>query len=338
MTPTDTADFINQSLDPASCFLCSAPLTRANRSEEHVFPKWLLRRCNLWDSEMVLLNRTVIRYRSLTIPCCKACNSGPLAALEQQMSGAFTQGAAAVRAIDQQRLFFWLAKFFYGLVFLELTLPRDRAQPSDGSILDPEILRAYAVHHLLLRGLAQPVRCNQFPASIFVFDALTFDEPKANFDYFDAFDIPFLSVRVGSVFVVACLQDWGAVKSLRFAPHTPVVIGRGLRLHLLQCLELTAYLYYQLKLFDRVPKLVIGENPTGQFDVFVLPLQGLTAKPLFREADLEVYSRIFIQLFNEKLALRLEVTSGVPTTLTYQSRPLQAPARLDWIPDGWEPQ
>ncbi|MFW9880988.1 MAG: hypothetical protein ACFFG0_48620 [Candidatus Thorarchaeota archaeon] len=43
------------------CFLCGRRLGDAD-SREHIFPRWLLRRFNLWDSELVLLNRTKIKY------------------------------------------------------------------------------------------------------------------------------------------------------------------------------------------------------------------------------------------------------------------------------------
>ena len=58
----------------STCFLCSAPLRAKNRSDEHVFPKWLLQRFNLWDLKLSLLNGTDISYKQLTIPCCKTCN------------------------------------------------------------------------------------------------------------------------------------------------------------------------------------------------------------------------------------------------------------------------
>ena len=57
------------------CFLCGSDLKSENYSVEHIFPKWLQNKFRLWNQELILLNGTAIKYRRLTIPCCKNCNS-----------------------------------------------------------------------------------------------------------------------------------------------------------------------------------------------------------------------------------------------------------------------
>ena len=64
------------------CFLCGARLDGSNYSEEHVFPKWLLREAKLWNETAHQLNATLLPYRQCVIPCCVPCNSGPLSSLE----------------------------------------------------------------------------------------------------------------------------------------------------------------------------------------------------------------------------------------------------------------
>ena len=39
------------------CFLCGEPLTKENNSDEHVFPKWLQHKFNLWEKESRQNNR-----------------------------------------------------------------------------------------------------------------------------------------------------------------------------------------------------------------------------------------------------------------------------------------
>lgn len=329
-------EFTEQSLDPSACFLCGKSLTPENRSDEHVFPKWLLRRYDLWNERMTLLNWQLMRYSALRISCCRPCNNNELAGLEEEVSTAFAAGVAGVRALPQQRLFLWLAKFFYGLVFREMTLHRDIRDPAAGSIVDDEILRVYAIHHLLLRAIRMNVECNEFPASIFIFEALTYDDPKANFDYFDAFDVPFVSIRIGSVLVVAALQDWGALSmgmDLEASPHFEM--ARQVSLHMIQCLELTVFLYYWMKEFDRVPKLVIGKDSDGGWHVSVLPLQGMTSKPLFRSWNSERYTSLIQQYFYLKIGLKIMSPTGPPTALADGDQPIQAPPDPDWLPHTW---
>ena len=67
--PFDQMTFTND-----RCFLCGELLTDVNRSKEHVYPKWLQNKFNLWNASLILLNNTPIRYKDLTIPCCKRCN------------------------------------------------------------------------------------------------------------------------------------------------------------------------------------------------------------------------------------------------------------------------
>ena len=67
--PFDQMTFTND-----RCFLCGELLTDDNRSKEHVYPKWLQNKFNLWNASLILLNNTPIRYKDLTIPCCKRCN------------------------------------------------------------------------------------------------------------------------------------------------------------------------------------------------------------------------------------------------------------------------
>jgi hypothetical protein len=158
----DVADFTKQALDPNVCFLCARALDEVSRSREHVFPKWLLERCELWDAELSLLNRTTIPYRQLTIACCKECNNEQLAPLEAEVGAAFAAGPDEVRNLDPDRLFVWLAKFYYGLLFRELTLFLERSDPAQGAIVTEELLREYGIHHLLMRRLLGHVEWNVF--------------------------------------------------------------------------------------------------------------------------------------------------------------------------------
>ena len=48
--------FEDMSFTYNKCFLCGILLGDAD-TKEHLFPKWLLRRYNLWDAEIVLLNK-----------------------------------------------------------------------------------------------------------------------------------------------------------------------------------------------------------------------------------------------------------------------------------------
>jgi hypothetical protein len=331
----DTAEFTRQALNPNVCFLCARELDETNRTREHVFPKWLLERCALWDAELSLLNRTSIRYRHLTIACCTQCNNERLAPLESEIAAAFAEGPEAVRNLDPDRLFVWLAKFYYGLLFRELTLLLTRSDLAQGPIVTEELLREYGIHHLLMRRLLGEVEWNEFPATIFVFEALRGEPPSINFDYFDAFDAPFLCLRIDRVFLSAFLQDFGTVRQLGVEDGPRLSAARKLKLHPFQCGELMALFYTVLKLQERPPKIVVGKTQSV-WQVNVMPLGGLTQASPFADWNPELFRRVFEQLFLSKFRLPIKGSPGEPSFL-FDSRgqPLQAPA-ADWAPSTWD--
>jgi hypothetical protein len=102
--------------DGTSCFVCGG----LAESREHVIPKWLQHRFDLWNEELRLPNGTTIPYRQLTIPACKKCNSEVFGALELRVQ----QGTASDSDIWK-----WANKIHYGLGFTDRFLDWDRKHP-----------------------------------------------------------------------------------------------------------------------------------------------------------------------------------------------------------------
>lgn len=333
---TSRDEFIAQALNPAVCFLCGIGVDDKTRSREHVFPRWLLHRHGLWDARLTLLNGETIPYRQLTITCCTTCNNEYLSRLEDEVGAAFAGGPESVRALPEERLFLWLAKFYYGLVFRELTLRLDVRDPDQGMIVDEELLRQYSLHHLLLRRLLGIVDWNEFPASMFVFDALHSEDRALSFDYFDALDGPFVCVRSGPTFVVGFLQDFGAVHGLGIEDGPRLAAARRLRLHPMQCVELMALFYTVLKSRERVPKFVIGKHE-DRFQVMVMPQGGLSGRSPFKPFDEDLFFAVLARFFAVRFDIDIGVTEQHRPTLLISSRgdPIQAPS-ADWMPQVWD--
>lgn len=126
-----------QSITHNNCFLCAKKLNEKNRTLEHVFPKWLQHRHDLWNQKLILPNTTGIPYRLITIPCCKKCNGGYLSKLEKQIKAAFESGYDAVSALPKIRLYQWLQLFSYKLLYKDISLLADRRNPDLGTIFSP---------------------------------------------------------------------------------------------------------------------------------------------------------------------------------------------------------
>lgn len=143
--------FSDLQTDDDSCFLCGTrnkPIT-----QEHVFPKWLQNRYDLWNQTLSLLNETTIQYRNLQIPCCSTCNREELSRLENAISAAISSGFEAVATLDKRQLYFWAGKLYFGVLRKEITLLQERSDPGSGNILPEDSLRHFSELHLFLQGI-----------------------------------------------------------------------------------------------------------------------------------------------------------------------------------------
>lgn len=291
----------DQAFDNKRCFLCGTLLDDENSADEHVFPQWLLRRCELWNQKLTLLNRTDIPYAQIKIPCCFTCNNIHLSPIENRVGQAFKSGPEAVRALDRTDLFVWLSKVYYGLLILELNLVADRADPGAGNIMIPEWVERFKMHHMLMQVARGVVRWqpNSFPASIFVFECQVPNDVRQTFDYRDSLYFPFLSIRIGNVGIIASLQDWGSMEHTIEIPMFDA--ARRTVLHPQQWRQIHAMSLYTVSLFDRTPShITLQRGPN--IEIVTLPIAGLSGKPLFREFVLGDYAQALAEALEQPIS------------------------------------
>jgi hypothetical protein len=280
----------DQAFTKDRCFLCGTKLGDSNRTDEHVFSQWIQRRCDLWNQRLTLLNGTKIPYSQVKIPCCFTCNNIHLSPIEKRVQKAFSEGPIAVRSLDPVDLFVWLSKIYYGLLVLELFLSADRSDAASESILSPEWVEQFRMHHMLMQVARGVVRWQptQFPASIFVFETQIPKKVRLAFDYRDSLFFPFLSIRVGDTAIIAALQDWGSMKNTLDIPMFNA--AKQIALHPQQWRQMHAMGIYMTSLFDRTPSHITlhGESVV---EIITLPLGGLSGKPLFRDFVVDDYAQ-----------------------------------------------
>lgn len=198
-------------LTEAECFLCANPIIDGHYTQEHVIPAWVQRRHSLWNQRLVLLNGTDMPYRQLTVPCCDDCNRNRLRPIEDSLCQTVDVGHKAVKAIPGERLFLWLSKIFFGILYKELFLLLDRSDPTGPAIITPEFLRQYKIQRFFLQQAREKVRLVDFsPGSVFVFPMQPLPRPEQEWDLCDNVDTQFIGCRVGKVALFACLGDGGA--------------------------------------------------------------------------------------------------------------------------------
>jgi hypothetical protein len=196
------------------CFLCRRELNSTDLlTREHVFPRWLQNRYQLWEKQLGLLNHTRINYRQLVIPCCAACNQEHLSRLEHLVRGGVARGFDEFRRIDPRRLHQWLAKIFFGLLFRELSLKLDQADPHSDSIVDLDMINSYSVVRMFLQGIRLDVTTEGPPEpwSVFLCRTAPGADVASDFDYLDNVACV-AGIRMSEVGAIVCFDDAGIVK------------------------------------------------------------------------------------------------------------------------------
>lgn len=270
------------------CFLCGCLLTDKNKTEEHVIPKWLQRKFNLWNQNIILLNGTNFPYRYLTIPCCFECNNRHLEPLEKRILNAFNSGFESFSKLEPEVLFLWLGKIYFGILYKELFVKIDRTDPASEMIHGPGFLDKFYAHFLFLQGIRKQHKFKDFfPASIFLFKTKVPESIHDQWDFRDSYGTLFISMRMGEIGVVCVLQDGQSTQQF----ENDIYKYCKSPLHPLQFSEISAEIYYKAHLMNRIPKY-INVQRDDLVESMQLSLQGLSTHPIFDKWDDDEYAKI----------------------------------------------
>jgi hypothetical protein len=104
---------ISDIVEGSCCFICGAERDAVSFNDEHVIPDWILRRFELHGRQIQIPNRNLLRYGSLTVPCCVDCNTQMGDLFEKPMRALFAGGFEAVshelKTHGPWALFSWMA-------------------------------------------------------------------------------------------------------------------------------------------------------------------------------------------------------------------------------------
>lgn len=275
--------------DDACCFLCGS--SDGTVTLEHVFPKWLQKRFNLWDQSVGLLNGTEIPYRQLTVPCCSRCNSEDLSRLEGVVSSAVKSGYKACSSLNERLLYLWAGKLYFGILRKEVTLAADRSSEHSGSILPEESLKSFSELHLFLQGIRGKHEFQgRHPYSVFVFNLHDVGDPS-NFGFRDSLFHMTLGLRMGDVGIIVALGDAGLTNA-SFSPIAKDLAGR--KIHPIQFDEIYAKVLYQASLL-KGGVIYVTEQAVGAQPAKTLILDG----GYKAEWSLEEYSKVLRPILSD---------------------------------------
>ena len=292
-------------IDYDHCFLCWTPLTDTNRTDEHVFPKWLQRDFKLFDQRLTLPNKTWMAYRSVRIPCCRECNNNTLSRLEDEIGSGVRAGFETFRHTPKLKQFQWLQCLLYKMLYRDMSLLQDRANPASGTMTSATDLSSLRLSHVFLRSIDRDVSFkNFFPASLYLVRVKTSADVALNFDYVDSIPDQCLGIRMNDIGIIAALRD-GALQEQIVQPL------RGLldkEFNPVQFRNLFAKVLYQQTLFTDPLNYVV--NPIGDESLEVEAVfkdsKEFGGSFVYRSGDPEGYGQVLSQVIGSTVdALRL---------------------------------
>lgn len=237
------------------CFVCDEMLNETNRTEEHIYPKWLQRKFNLYNQKISLLNGTFINYRNLKVPCCKACNEKMSAKIEKPMEQAVEGGYENFENIDRNIVFQWLNKLSYGILYKEAMLLRERGIIEGGYIVPHEIANELHMKYVFLISVINDTEYIYSPYSLLVFKVKK-NEKNPYWGY-DGFMHPVLCMNMNDIGIIAHLQD-NKFNEDFFKENEKMNDLLSRELHVMQFREVCARFLYKSSLFIRNPAYIVS--------------------------------------------------------------------------------
>jgi len=241
-------------VDPDLCFLCNQ---RPSTTEEHVFPRWLQRDFDLWNKRVGLLNETMFKYGSLTVPACQRCNTIYLREIEDRVCDSVREGYHIAKHLGDMTVFQWLGKIFLGLLVKQTQLKLNLSDPNDTrTILSTNLFKGINTLRKWLSSVYRPVTFEK-PLPWVTYVLHMQDEP-ISFNYCDSISELSFMIQMGNVGIILVAMDHLARADKSSANHqlhdrlTEVTYGRLIRdqikdhpLHPLQLIELYCRITYQ---------------------------------------------------------------------------------------------
>jgi hypothetical protein len=167
-------------------------------SVEHVVPRWLQRRFDLWNQALVLPNGTTLPYRQVTVPVARAHNA-KFGAIESRIS----QGD-----LIADELYLWALKIHIGLLYRDARLRVRQSDPTSSTLLDlsvfsSEVLFFRQVYDVWRSGL----KTKPFPFGSTI--VLKVPELADRFDFFHSLATGVVGICLGKAFLLVFLWDQG---------------------------------------------------------------------------------------------------------------------------------
>lgn len=222
--------------DNSRCFFTGVPV--AEDEQITVFPEWLMKRYQLENQYLGMLNWNKEKYGQLKVPCSLEAQK-TIHILEEKMAKAFEAGYDEVVRLDKNLIFVWAARILCGLLFYEIKYGKELGSKKGREFpVSPLLTRKYSDLMMMVQSLFYPITWEGSPYSIAIKKV---DYSKDGFNFRDETRRLNFSLGMLNFGIVLCLQDRGEVS--RFNQDVLEKIGDAV-LHPIQFEELCARFIY----------------------------------------------------------------------------------------------
>lgn len=303
--------FERLSFSKQNCFLSGEKLQHSEE-EISVFPHWLMQEYELQDKHFKLLDESMSTYGHMKLPCSTSINKRILEPLEEEIKTAFLNGYDTVSKLPEIKLFQWIAKMVYGILFNEIRIGimQQRAKGEE-FIFSQSLVHKFGNLHLMLQSLSQPIEFEgNYPWSIRVFKI---ESKQDLFNYRDEINTLTYSLAMKDFGIIACLQDNGtnAIYHKEILTQT-----ENKTLHPAQFEEVCARFFYSNYLFNRLPEYNIMPTNEAIF-IEAMPLRGMSNKPLFDNWQNKTYAQVLENFWKPWGILLFEILKDPENPLSH---------------------
>ncbi|UOR04869.1 hypothetical protein MUN82_18235 [Hymenobacter aerilatus] len=278
---------------PEQCFLCGTPTTPPTDTVP-VFAPWLMKRYQLADRPIRLLDQSITTYQNLTISCCARCRTQYVEPLETQVAEAAAAGLDGLRALPEKTLFLWLGKMFYGVLVTELlTELNPLIKPRYPLAENAQMFRRFQAYFQTLQALRVPIEFDDFaPASVFIVETDA-AQPALPFEYDDDLTTMVFSIKLDNAVITSCLVDNGIIRQAMRGIYQQAQRP----LHPAQIAEFKARVYYAAYLFNVVPDYYTRPVQAGDDHVVMDTLIDDVTGPVFNPWDNSGYGQALLEMW-----------------------------------------
>lgn len=258
--------FDNLHLDNYTCFLSGDDVRSTDKIT--IFPEWFMARFELTEKRFRMMDKiNELAYKDLTLPCSPTVKE-KFDVLEKEIELAFSQGYEAMRTLDQHKLYIWMGKIVYGLLYHDLRIEKKLKERQGAEfVLADELKERYSVFHLFLQSFISPIKfTGELKPWSIVIVPLNYSKDICNYRD-DAVNMLF-TLGTNQFGMIGCLLDNETVIKeytdlLSKIENTP--------LHAIQFEELCAKFQYSSYLLNFKPKYKIQSTPE-YFEIASLPI------------------------------------------------------------------